>query len=124
LGLQLFIVGLHTNISLEVIKSNTADIYEAFMISHAYETAVKSKKESDITVKINKMDAEFEDKEQAKIRQNINKRKCFALTMDLLINRSPTGAMAPATATAATATTPIVHINNPDLHPALHANQI
>ncbi len=77
LGLQLFIVGLHTNISLEVIKSNTADIYEAFMIAHAYETAVKSKKESDSTVKINKMDAEFENKEQAKIRQKYQQKKMF-----------------------------------------------
>jgi hypothetical protein len=75
LGLQFFIARLHTDISLEVIKSNTADMYKAFLIAHNYETAVKSKKEKDsncislINSRINEMsmDAEFEDEERAEI---------------------------------------------------------
>ncbi len=61
LGLQFFIARLHTDISLEVINSNTMDLYRAFMIAHAQETAVKSKKERDSLLysKINKMNAKF-----------------------------------------------------------------
>jgi len=39
LGLQFFIAGLHTNISLEVIKSNTTDLYEAFLITRLRSSA-------------------------------------------------------------------------------------
>jgi len=46
LGLQFFVAGLHDNISLEVIKSGTTDMYEAFLVAHAYETAVKDKKKN------------------------------------------------------------------------------
>jgi hypothetical protein len=83
LGLQFFVVGLHSDIRLEVIKSGTTDMYEAFLIKHAYETAVKDKKKRGNelgSLKINKMDAEFEDSEEAQIeaiRQKFQQRKMF-----------------------------------------------
>jgi len=46
LGLQFFVAGLHSNNSLEVIKSGTTDMYAAFLIAHAYETAAKDKKKN------------------------------------------------------------------------------
>ncbi len=74
LGLQFFIAGLHTDISLEVIKSNTADMYEAFMIAHAYETAVKSRKEKENSFKVNEMAAEFEDEDERAIIEVIKRK--------------------------------------------------
>ncbi len=99
LGLQFFITGLHTNISLEVIKSNTTNMYEAFLIPHAYKTAVKCKKEKDAgIVKINKMDADFEDEDE---RTDIEAIKCrhqqkrmFRANNGSAINSAPMGAMA------------------------------
>ncbi len=44
LGLQFFIAGLHPDIQLDVIKSGTSDLYEAFKIAHACETAMQNKK--------------------------------------------------------------------------------
>jgi len=57
--------------SLEIIKSNLATLYKAFMIARTYKTAVKNKKEkgrvSLVNSKINEMDLKFEDKERAEI---------------------------------------------------------
>jgi len=71
LGLQFFVAGLHDDISLEVIKSGTTDMYKAFLVAHAYETAVKDKKKNNgngaIMNKISRMDACFDEDENAKI---------------------------------------------------------
>jgi len=71
LGLQFFVAGLHDDISLEIIKNGTTDMYQAFLVAHAYETAVKDKKKNNgngaMTNKINKMDACFDEDENAKI---------------------------------------------------------
>jgi len=82
LGLQFFIAGLHTYISLMVIKSCTADKYEVFMIALAYETGLKSKKERDTTLlKVNEMDAEYKDKDKRAeieaIRRKYQQKKMF-----------------------------------------------
>jgi len=71
LGLQFFVAGLHDDISLEVIKSGTTDMYEAFLVAHAYETAVKDKKKNNgngaMVNKISEMDACFDEEENAEI---------------------------------------------------------
>jgi hypothetical protein len=130
LGLQFFIVRLHKDISLEVIKLGTTEMYQPFLTTHAYKMVVKGKQEKDTgTVKINKMDAEFKDK-RAKIeaiKENISKKGCFMQTTVQHISNVPMRAMAPATATAATVTTSktaMAAINSLDLDSALHANQI
>ena len=64
LGLQFFVAGLHPDIQLEVIKSKTADLYEAFKIAHDYETALQKK---EATVKINELDAIEDPEERAEI---------------------------------------------------------
>jgi len=125
LGLQFFIARLHTNISLEVIKSNTTDLYDAFMIAHAYKTTVKNKKERDSLLN-SKMDAETRTKRLPKSKPSdkiFNKRKCFAQTMVRPINKGQTGAMAPMAAIPVTATTAMAVTNNSDPDPGLHANQ-
>jgi hypothetical protein len=72
LGLQFFVAGLHDDISLEVIKNGTMDLYEAFLVARAYETAVMDKKKNNSngaiwTNKVNEMDACFDDEENAEI---------------------------------------------------------
>jgi hypothetical protein len=71
LGLQFFVAGLHDDSSLEVIKNGTTDMYQAFLVAHAYETAVKDKKKNNgngaMMSKINKMDACFDEDENAEI---------------------------------------------------------
>ncbi len=44
LNLQFFIPWLHPNILLEVIKSGTLDLYEAFKTAHACKTSLQNKK--------------------------------------------------------------------------------
>jgi hypothetical protein len=98
LGLQFFIAGLHTNISFEVIKSKTMDLYEAFMIAHTYETAVKRKEEMDsmylLNSKINKIVTEFEDEEHAEIeanRQKFQQKKTFCSNNGLAYQQRSNG---------------------------------
>jgi len=68
LGLQFFVAGLHDDISLEVIRNGTTDMYEAFLIAHAYETAVKDKKKNNGNgALVNEMEAVFDDDEKAEI---------------------------------------------------------
>jgi len=70
LGLQFFVAGLHDDISLEVIKNGTTDMYQAFLVAHAFETAVKDKKKNNgngALTKISEMDACFDDEESAEI---------------------------------------------------------
>ncbi len=71
MGLQFFVAGLHDNISLEVIKNGTTDMYQAFLVAHAYETAVKDKKKNNgngaMINKISEMDACFDEDENAEI---------------------------------------------------------
>jgi len=64
LGLQFFIAGLRQDISMEVVKSGTTDMYQAFLTALAYETALRDKQErngSQEPIKINEMEVDFEE---------------------------------------------------------------
>jgi hypothetical protein len=58
LGLQFFIAGLYPDIQLDVIKSGTSDLYEAFNIAYACETAMQNKKihSANKVAKVNEME--------------------------------------------------------------------
>ncbi len=60
LGLQFFIAGLHPDIQLDVIKSGTLDLYEAFKIAHACKTAMQNKKihNANDVAKVNELELE------------------------------------------------------------------
>jgi len=55
--------------------------------------------------------------------ESISKKGCLVQTMDQPISNIPMGAMAPTTATAATARTTMGEINNLDPDLALHTNK-
>ena len=58
LALQFFVAGLHADPQLEVIKSKTADLYEAYKVAQEYKTAAANKeKKTAATAKINELDA-------------------------------------------------------------------
>ena len=82
LALQFFVAGLHADLQLEVIKSKTANLYEAFKIAQAYETAAANRvdKLHAGTAKINELDAIEDPEERAEIeavRRNFRERKMF-----------------------------------------------
>jgi len=60
---------LSKDISMEVVKLGTTDMYQAFLTAHAYETALRDKQGNGSSegVKISEVDAEFEDDEEAQI---------------------------------------------------------
>ena len=63
LALQFFVARLHADLQLEVIKSKTADLYEAYKVAQAYEMAAVNKENKHAgTVKISELDA-IEDPE-------------------------------------------------------------
>jgi len=82
LGLQFFIAGLRQDISMEVVKSGTTDMNQAFLTAHAYETALRDKQGKNgppEQIKNKEMNANFEeDRERAQIeaikRKNQQKR--------------------------------------------------
>jgi len=126
LGLQFFIAGLREDISMEVVKSGTTDMYQAFLTAHAYETALRDKQGKNSPpepIKINETDANFKEdymhaeieaikcKYQQKIMFTANNGSAYQQCS----NRG-NGSSNNATAMAA--------INNPDLDQAQHANQI
>ena len=81
LGLQFFVAGLHPDLQLEVIKSKTANMYEAFKIAQAYETAAANKENKHAGLaKVNELDAIEDPEERAEIealRRDYRNRKLF-----------------------------------------------
>jgi len=66
LGLQFFIAGLRQDVSMEVVKSGTTDMYQAFLTAHAYETALRDKQGKNgppEPIKINEMEADVEQQD-------------------------------------------------------------
>jgi len=64
--LQFFIAGLCQDISMEVVKSGTTDMYQAFLTAHTYETELRDKQGKNGTpepIKINEMEADFEEQD-------------------------------------------------------------
>jgi hypothetical protein len=125
LGLQFFIAGLHPDIQLDVIKSGTADLYEAFKIAHACETAMQNKKihSANDVAKVNELEldavADPEEREavEAVRRQFAQKRMCSANNGSAYQPR--TGVQATTDPDQATATQTAARNPNPD-----NANQI
>ena len=79
LALQFFAAGLHSDLQLEVIKSKTASLYDAFMVAQAYETAAANKEKTAPSA-INEREAIEDPEEQAEIealRRDFQKRKLF-----------------------------------------------
>jgi hypothetical protein len=81
LGLQFFVAGLHADLQLEVIKSKTSDMYQAFMSAQAYETAAANKENKNAgTAKINELDAIDDPEERAAVealRRDFRNKKLF-----------------------------------------------
>ncbi len=62
------------NFCLEVIKNGTTDMYQAFLVAHAFETAVKDKKKNNgngARTKISEMDACFDDDIKSQVAEKI-----------------------------------------------------
>jgi hypothetical protein len=81
LGLQFFVAGLHSDLQLEVIKSKTSDMYQAFMTAQAYETAAANKENKHAgTAKISELDANDDPEERAAVealRRDFRNKKLF-----------------------------------------------
>ena len=81
MGVQFFAAGLHADLQLEVIRTGTIDMNEAFDAAHKYETAVQNKEKA-AAAKINELDAIIENDpdwsaEVEALKRNFQQRKMF-----------------------------------------------
>ena len=79
--MQFFAAGLHPDLQMEVIKSKTASLNEAFKVAQAIETAAANKMNQHAgTARINELDAIEDPEERAEIealRRDFRARKLF-----------------------------------------------
>ena len=80
MGVQFFAAGLHSDLQLEVIRTGTIDMNEAFDVAHKYETAMQNKEKA-TAAKINELDAIIEDPEERAeieaVRRNFQQKRMF-----------------------------------------------
>jgi uncharacterized membrane protein YgcG len=82
MGVQFFAAGLHAELQLEVIRTGTIDMNEAFDAAHKYETAVQNKDKA-ARATINELDAIIEDPDEHEraeieaLKRNFQQRRMF-----------------------------------------------
>jgi hypothetical protein len=76
MGVQFFAAGLHADLQLEVIRTGTIDMNEAFDVAHKYETAIQNKQKA-ATADINEDPDEHERAEIEALRRNFQQRRMF-----------------------------------------------